>query len=113
MLIEAMACCMQGGEGGEEGRDGKPGLEEGEGSDPGRASPSIVCRQHPGIDGMLVGPTAPVRGGGEVEEPEGGVEGERGGEDEGGEGVALCKSVEGEEPASTRADFALKLIHQS
>ena len=48
-----------------------------------------------------------------VEEPEGGVEGEGGGEDEGGEGVALCKSVEGEEPASTRADFALKLIHQS
>ena len=82
---------LQGGEGGEEGRDGKPGFEEGEGSDPGRAAPSIIRRQHPGIDGMLVGPTAPVWGGREVEEPEGGVEGEGGGEDEGGERVALRK----------------------
>ena len=48
----------------------------------------------------------------EAEEPEGGVEGEGGGEDEGGEGVALCKSVEGEEFASTREDFAHKLICQ-
>ena len=30
-----------------------------------------------------------------------------------GERVALCKSVERDEFASTRADFALKLIHQS
>ena len=62
---------------------------------------------------MLVRQTAPVRGGREDEESEGGVEGEGGGEDEGGEGVAFCKSVEGEEFASTWADFALKLIHQS
>ena len=50
-------------------------------------------------------------GGREAEEPEGGVEGEGGGEDEGGEGVALRKSVEGEEFASTWADFAL--MHKS
>ena len=56
---------------------------------------------------MLVGPTAPVRGGREDEESEGGVEGEGGGEDGGGEGVALRKSVEGEEFASTWTDFAL------
>ena len=98
---------LQGGEGGEEGRDGKPGLEEGEGSDPGRAASTVVRRQHPGIDGMLAGQTAPVRGGREDEESEGGVEGEGGGEDEGGEGVAFCKPVEGEEFASTWADFAL------
>ena len=101
---------LQGGEGGEEGRDGKPGLEEGEGSDPGRAAPTVVHRQHPGIDGMLAGQTAPVRGGREDEESEGGVEGEGGGEDEGGERVALRKSVEGEEFASTWADHAL--IHK-
>ena len=95
---------LQGGEGGEESRDGKPGLEEGEGSDPGRAAPTVVHRQHAGIDGMLAGQTAPVRGGREDEESEGG------GEDEGGERVALRKSVEGEEFASTWADFAL--IHK-
>ena len=95
---------LQGGEGGEEGRDGKPGLEEGEGSDSGRAAPTIVNSQHPGIDGMLAGQTAPVRGGREDEESEGG------GEDEGGERVALRKSVEGEEFASTWADHAL--IHK-
>ena len=44
-------------------------------------------------------------GGREVEEQEGGVEGE------GGERVALCQSVEGQEFASTRADFAPTLIH--
>ena len=47
----------------------------GEGSDPGGAAPTIVHCQHPGIDGMLVGQTAPVRGGREDEESEGGVEG--------------------------------------
>ena len=52
-----------------------------------------------------------VRGGREDEESEGGVEGEGGGEDEGRERVALRKSVEGEEFASTWADFAL--IHKS
>ena len=51
-----------------------------------------------------------MRGGREAKEPKGGMEGEGGGEDEGGEGVALCKSVEGEEPASTWADFAYQLI---
>ena len=60
---------------------------------------------------MLAGQTSPVWGGREVEEQEGGVEGEGGGEDEGGEGVAFCQSVEGKESASTRADFAPKLIH--
>ena len=60
---------------------------------------------------MLAGQTSPVWGGREVEEQEGGVEGEGGGEDEGGERVALCQSVEGEEFASTGADFAPTLIH--
>ena len=55
---------------------------------------------------MLAGQTAPVRGGREDEESEGGVEGEGG-----GERVALRKSVEGEEFASTWADFAL--MHKS
>ena len=54
---------------------------------------------------------APVWRRREAEEQEGGVEGEGGGEDEGGEGVAFCQSVEGKESASTRADFAPKLIH--
>ena len=38
------------------------------------------------------------------------MEGEGGGEDEGGEGVALCQSSEGEESAPTWADFAYQLI---
>ena len=38
------------------------------------------------------------------------MEGEGGGEDEGGEGVALCQSAEGEESAPTWADFAYQLI---
>ena len=38
------------------------------------------------------------------------MEGEGGGEDEGGEGVALCKSVEGEEPTSAWENFASTLI---
>ena len=49
-------------------------------------------------------------GGREAEEQKGGVEGEGGGEDEGGEGVALCQSVEGEVFTTTWEDFACKLI---
>ena len=59
---------------------------------------------------MLAGHTAPVRGGREDEESEGGVEGEGGGEDEVGEGVAFCKSVERQKFATAREDFACKLI---
>ena len=101
---------LQGGEGGEESRDGKPGQKDGEGSDPGGAPSSVVRRQPSGINGMPAGQTAPVWGGREAEEPEGGVEGEGGGEDEGGEGVAFCKSVERQKFATAREDFACKLI---
>ena len=60
-LLEAIACCRTEKRGGE-GRDGEPepGHEEGAGSDPGRAAPTVVRRQHPGIDGMLAGQTALV-----------------------------------------------------
>ena len=55
---------------------------------------------------------APVWRRREAEEQEGGMEGEGGGYDEGGAGVAFCQPVEGEESASTRADYAPKLIIQ-
>ena len=40
------------------------------------------------------------------------MEGEGGGEDEGGEGVAFREPVEGKEFTSTRAHSSLQLIHQ-
>ena len=39
------------------------------------------------------------------------MEGEGGGEDEGGEGATFCKSLEGEEFATTREDHGCKLIN--
>ena len=51
-------------------------------------------------------------GGREVEEQEGGVEGEGGGEDEGREGVAFRKPTEGEEPTSARQNFASTIIEK-
>ena len=41
------------------------------------------------------------------------MEGEGGGEDEGGEGVAFCQQTEGEEPTSAWENFASTLIDLS
>ena len=49
-------------------------------------------------------------GGREAEKQEGVVEGEGGGEDEGGERVAFRQQTEGEEPTSARQNFASTLI---